>query len=101
MEIAKLITENGIMIIICAVFIYQYLNDKKELKARDDKYNDSLRLLSESSDNIARALTLLTEQSKRGEESMVKHDERAIKMNEKLAKTIALLEKRISEEEKS
>lgn len=84
MEIIQSISESGILIVIAGVFLYTYLTDKKENKERDAKYNESLRLLSESNTNIAKALDLLNVNSVNNDKLLREHDERAIQINERL-----------------
>lgn len=83
MEIIQSISESGILIVIAGVFVYTYLTDKKENKERDAKYNESLRLLSESNTNIAKALDLLNVNSVNNDKLLREHDERAIIINER------------------
>ena len=80
--IIKPIVDNGILVVIAGVFLYSYLNDKKEAKNRDAKYNESLSLLSKSSDNIAKSLDLLTRSMDENKELLNRHDERSVKINE-------------------
>lgn len=84
MEIIQSISESGILIVIAGVFLYTYLTDKKDNKERDAKYNESLRLLSESNTNIAKALDLLNVNSVNNDKLLREHDERAIQINERL-----------------
>lgn len=84
MELIKAISESGILIVIAGVFLYTYISDKKDNKERDSKYNESLRLLSESNTNIAKALDLLNVNSSNNDKLLREHDERAIQINERL-----------------
>lgn len=93
MDIVKAISESGILIVIAGVFLYTYLTDKKENKERDAKYNESLRLLSESNQNIAKALDLLNVSSQNNDKLLREHDERAIIINERLLELRGLAEK--------
>lgn len=84
MELIKAISESGVLIVIAGVFLYTYLTDKKDNKERDIKYNESLRLLSESNVNIAKALDLLNISSQNNDKLLREHDERAILISERL-----------------
>lgn len=84
MEIIQSISESGILIVIAGVFLYTYISDKKNNVERDAKYNESLRLLSESNTNIAKALDLLNVNSVNNDKLLREHDERAIIINERL-----------------
>ena len=84
MDLITAISENGILIVIAGVFLYTYITDRKENKDRDVKYNESLRLLSESNTNIAKALDLLNVNSSNNDKLLREHDERAIQINERL-----------------
>lgn len=96
MEIIQSISESGILIVIAGVFLYTYISDKKNNVERDAKYNESLRLLSESNTNIAKALDLLNSSSLNNDKLLREHDERAIVINERTAitneKIVELLE---------
>ena len=84
MDMITAISESGVLIVIAAVFVYTYLTDKKDNKERDRQYNESLRLLSESNVNIAKALDLLNISSQNNDKLLREHDERAILINERL-----------------
>ena len=77
MDLIKAISESGVLIVIAGVFLYTYISDKKNNKERDEKYNESLRLLSESNRNIAKALDLLNVSSCNNDKLLREHDERA------------------------
>lgn len=83
MELINAISESGILVVISGVFLYTYVSDKKTNKERDEKYNESLRLLSESNTNIAKALDLLNVSSCNNDKLLREHDERAIIINER------------------
>lgn len=83
MEMIDAISESGVLIVIAGVFLYTYITDKKNNKERDEKYNESLRLLSESNQNIARALDLLNVSSCNNDKLLREHDERAVQINER------------------
>lgn len=97
MEIIQSISESGILIVIAGVFLYTYLTDKKENKERDAKYNESLRLLSESNTNIAKALDLLNVSSQNNDKLLREHDERAIIINERLLEIKNCIDKKKGE----
>ena len=97
-EIAKAITNYGVLIIITSIAIwfvvYNYLQTEKrtkieeekrekerlESKMRDDKFNESLQMLSRSIDNQTRTLDLLQKSQVSNEISLKKHDENIVSM---------------------
>lgn len=83
MDLIKAISESGVLIVIAGIFLYTYVNDKKKSEERDRQYNESLRLLSESNNNIAELVRLLNSQSQNNDKLLREHDERAIIINER------------------
>jgi hypothetical protein len=94
----KAISEYGVLIVIAGVFIWMVVTDRKaskqreeDTKKRDDKYNESLSLLSQSNENIAKSLDLLTRSMETNETLLRQHDERSIKMKEDIAEVRVLV----------
>lgn len=94
MDLIKAISESGVLIVIAGVFLYTYISDKKNNKERDEKYNESLRLLSESNRNIAKALDLLNVSSCNNDKLLREHDERAVQINERLVEIATNINKK-------
>ena len=94
MDLIKAISESGVLIVIAGVFLYTYIMDKKNNKERDEKYNESLRLLSESNRNIAKALDLLNVSSCNNDKLLREHDERAVQINERLVEIATNINKK-------
>ena len=84
MDLVKAISESGILIVIAGVFLYTYLTDKKKSEDRDNKYNSSLVLLSESNNNIAKALDLLNTNACNNDKLLREHDARSVIINERV-----------------
>ena len=94
MELINAISESGVLIVIAGVFLYTYIMDKRNNKERDEKYNESLRLLSESNTNIAKALDLLNVSSCNNDKLLREHDERAVQINERLVQIATNMNKK-------
>jgi hypothetical protein len=108
-ETVGLISQYGILTVLAAIFIFSYLADKKDqkqrdmksieredarekdIRSRDDKYNESLLLLSRSTDNIATALELLKSSNETSISMLKTHDERSIKMAEQMTEIKAIV----------
>lgn len=83
MDLINSISENGILIVIAGVFLYTYITDRKTNKERDLMFNESLKLLSEGNQNIAKILDLLNINACNNDKLLREHDERSITMNER------------------
>lgn len=68
-EFAKLLADYGVTVIIIALFIWDWISNKKEMK-------DTLEVIKETSLNISKSLDLL-------QKSMDRHDEKLDKIIEK------------------
>lgn len=93
-EIINAISETGVLIVITGIFLYTYINDKKKQEERDKQYNESLRLLSESNNNIAELVRLLNTNSCNNDKLLREHDGRAIEMNQTLFEIRTLVDKK-------
>jgi uncharacterized protein HemX len=110
-EIAKEITNYGLLVIISALaiwfVIYNYLQQGKrelkeeekakcreaEQKARDEKFNESLQMLSKAIDNQTRTLELLKSSIDGNEILLKQHDEKMTLIFEKHdARAVAIKE---------
>lgn len=83
-DIANTIGEYGILTTMAGAFLFIIIQDRVNNRKRDDKYNESLTLLSKSNDNIASSLALLTRSIDENKELLCKHDERSIKLSENM-----------------
>ncbi len=87
-EIANLISNYGGLVILACLFIYVFLEDRKDRK--EDKANNTqvLKELSNSNCNIAESLNLLKTSIDNNTAEYRQHDDRAIQqfsnINEKL-----------------
>lgn len=93
-ELTKTIADVGVLVVIAGIFFFNYLQEKRNFRERDEKYNESLKLLAESNNNIAKALDLLNVNSNNNDKLLREHDERSIKMNERLLRLITMMEKK-------
>lgn len=101
-EIVQMIGETGILVVIAGAFItlvmmiYKDGNKRsseakqmqmelmKQMQIRDDKYIDSLQLISKAIDNTSKSLDLLTQSNENTVKTLAAHDERSIEINDKL-----------------
>lgn len=68
-EFAKLVADYGVTVIIIALFIWDWISNKKDMK-------DTLEVIKDTSLNISKSLDLL-------QKSMDRHDEKLDKIIEK------------------
>lgn len=90
-ETIKLIGEYGITIVIAGIFLWTVIIDKKDVKIRDDKYNDSISLLSKAIDNMANLIDLLRQSNDNQLGILKQHDERSIKIKEEIGEVRVLV----------
>jgi hypothetical protein len=87
-EFAQLVFNYGGTVILAALFVYMYIEDRKDRK--DDKSNNAqvLKELSSSNSNIAESLNLLKTSIDNNTAEYRQHDDRAVQqfsnINEKL-----------------
>ena len=84
MDLITAISENGILIVIAGVFLYTYITDRKTNKERDLMFNESLKLLSEGNQNIAKILDLLNINACNNDKLLREHDARSVIINERV-----------------
>lgn len=70
-EYANLISNYGVMIIIVALFIWDWISNKKDIK-------DTLTEMKKSNDNTSKSLELLRKSMENQEHIMQEHDKRSI-----------------------
>lgn len=87
-EIAELLSNYGGLMILACLFIYIFLEDRKDRKDDKEKNGKVLNELSKSNNNIAESLNLLKASIDNNTAEYRQHDDRAIKefskINEKL-----------------
>ena len=114
-DIIKLIAENGILVMIAVVFIWNTITSSKttgevlsELRTNAELQNGTLENLSRSGENMAVALNIIqstlethTQLLNNNAQSFERHDRRAEHMNGDVQKMLTLLSNRpcISESE--
>lgn len=76
-ELTKIIADNGIAVVLATAFIWDWFYNRKT-------NNETLIKLSESNENIAKALELLKMSMENNDKLLRQHDERAIKIKEQL-----------------
>lgn len=70
-EYVNLLSNYGVMIIIVALFIWDWISNKKDIK-------DSLTEMKKSNDNTSKSLELLRKSMENQEHIMQEHDKRSI-----------------------
>lgn len=125
-EMAKLISEYGILVFIAVLFFATFVADKKtakeerrernaredareiqrekaekeqrdEMRKRDDEYRETIKVLSSSTDNVASALNLLRESENNTTTLIRSHDQRSIDIKEDIQKGFAEIKNDMTE----
>lgn len=89
-EIAKIIFQYGGTVVMAVLFVWLFIQERKDLEKERENNNSVLRELSKSNNNIAESLNLLKTSMDNTNTEFKQHDERAIKqfgnINENLIK---------------
>ena len=86
MELTNAIGEYGILIVIASLFLINTIADRKKADLREEKNNQTLQLLTKAIDSVAKSLDLLKQSNENTTEIFIKHDERSIRIDDKLTK---------------
>lgn len=84
MELTNAIGEYGILIVIASLFLINTIADRKKVDLREEKNNQTLQLLTKAIDSVAKSLDLLKQSNENTAEIFIKHDERSIRIDDKL-----------------
>lgn len=84
MELTNVIGEYGILIVIASLFLINTIADRKKADVREEKNNQTLQLLTKAIDSVAKSLDLLKQSNENTAEIFIKHDERSIRIDDKL-----------------
>ena len=82
LEMGQAISDLGITVIIVAVFLINIYMDKREASRRDEEYRKTIVILSDSTNNVAKALDLLRQAETNTEILIRQHDERSIEIKQ-------------------
>ena len=85
-DFVKIIPEYGVLVVIAAVFLWNFLKERAE--SRNDKIAmiEAIQANAKSQENIAQALELLRESTKQNSEVFMRHDDRAVEIDRKLTR---------------
>lgn len=94
--LTKIISEYGVLMVITAITLYFYVKDKleqpkkekeqkerearkeQEMALRDEEYRQAIKLLADSTNNVAKALDLLRVAEENNAILLRQHDERSV-----------------------
>ncbi len=95
-KIVELILNCGGTVILAALFVYMFLEDRKELKEEKDNNTKVLKELSISNSNIAESLNLLKTSIDTNTTEYRQHDERAIAQFNSIDKHLTRIEEKLN-----
>lgn len=78
-EMAKLLSDYGVGLIIVVLFIYDWLTNKKDIKKTLEQNEKCLEEISSSTKNTAKSLDLLQQSMNEQKDSLMIHDKRCEK----------------------
>lgn len=82
-EIGQMI-QTSVLVVIASIYLIGNISDRKKNEARDEKFNQSLVLLSKAIDNVAKLVDLLKQSNDNSTEIFMRHDERSVRIDDKL-----------------
>lgn len=97
-EIADFLVNNGGIVILAILFIYVFVEDRKDRKEEKSNNTQVLKELSTSNNNVAESLNLLKTSIDTNTAEYRQHDDRAVQqfemINEKLVRIEDSIEKK-------
>lgn len=93
-EIAELIFSYGGTVVMAILFVWLFMEDRKDLQKEKEKETTVLQELSKSNNNIAESLNLLKTSMDNTNKEFVKHDERAISNFTRIKEDLCVLKER-------
>lgn len=78
-EITKLLFNYGIGFVVVALFIYDWITNKKDIKKTLEQNERALEEISNSSKNTAKSLELLQQSMNEQKDNLLVHDKRCEK----------------------
>lgn len=96
-EIAGIVKEYGVEIVIICMFIYDWFTNKKDIKETLTQNNSFLTEISKSSMNTAKSLDLLQQTMNDEKETLAVHDRRC----EDIQRIVKEIKKALEEERRN
>ena len=93
-EVTSLIFQYGGTVIMAALFVYIFFQERKYLEKERENNNTVLQELSKSNNNIAESLNLLKTSMDNTNSEFKQHDERAIKEFSDIKQDLVILKER-------
>jgi hypothetical protein len=93
-EVTSLIFQYGGTVIMAALFVYIFFQERKDLEKERENNNTVLQELSKSNNNIAESLNLLKTSMDNTNSEFKQHDERAIQEFGNIKNDLTILKER-------
>lgn len=93
-EIAKIIFQYGGTVVMAVLFVWLFIQERKDLEKERENNNSVLNELSKSNNNIAESLNLLKTSMDNTNTEFKQHDERAIKNFADIKEDLVILKER-------
>lgn len=93
-EIAKVIFQYGGTVVMAILFVWLFIQERKDLEKERENNNSVLNELSKSNNNIAESLNLLKTSMDNTNTEFKQHDERAIKNFAEIKEDLVILKER-------
>lgn len=93
-EVTSLIFQYGGTVIMAALFVYIFFQERKDLEKERENNNTVLQELSKSNNNIAESLNLLKTSMDNTNSEFRQHDERAIQEFGNIKNDLTILKER-------
>ena len=93
-EIAKILFQYGGTVVMAVLFVWLFIQERKDLEKERENNNSVLQELSKSNNNIAESLNLLKTSMDNTNTEFKQHDERAIQEFSHIKEELIILKER-------
>lgn len=93
-EIAKIMFQYGGTVVMAVLFVWLFIQERKDLEKERENNNSVLQELSKSNNNIAESLNLLKTSMDNTNTEFKQHDERAIQEFSHIKEDLLILKER-------
>lgn len=93
-EIAKILFQYGGTVVMAVLFVWLFIQERKDLEKERENNNSVLQELSKSNNNIAESLNLLKTSMDNTNTEFKQHDERAIQEFSHIKEELLILKER-------
>lgn len=93
-EIAKILFQYGGTVVMAVLFVWLFIQERKDLEKERENNNSVLQELSKSNNNIAESLNLLKTSMDNTNTEFKQHDERAIQEFSHIKEDLTILKER-------